>query len=393
MRAAIALAILIGTSCTAFAGGGFEIVIPGRPGVPIIINGVDASYAVVEGDWGLGKGVQVQTKVYGGRYVDPVPNVGHYYPSAGLVPGYGRLEIRTAGQPQAAAARRELSSVMVGAIQSAAAGAGRRTVLSAAGDRRAANRHPAATVFDRASRSFHTKSPRQQKTDPQERVMRQTISGMVAAVAVMMTVGASPAMACYGACAPAPVYVAPAPVYSGCNTGCGGWGWPASGCPIRCSSIITSTRARPIPARATGRRVRSIRKMRCPPGAVTVLARYRYARPISNYYDGPAARAPRVYGYRANRYGYRYGSPERPLRLCARLRLRVASLACTRHGAYRARSARRCCAATTDLTIHLKYQRPFASRERALCLWLALSPSGRACWRRYRAPAPPHSTR
>ena len=94
MRAAFALAILIGTTATAFAGGGFEIVIPGRPGVPVIINGVDASYAVVEGDWGLGKGVQVQTTVYGGRYIDPVPNVGHYYPSAGHQPGYGRLEIQ-----------------------------------------------------------------------------------------------------------------------------------------------------------------------------------------------------------------------------------------------------------------------------------------------------------
>ena len=78
---------------TAFAGGGFDIVVPGRPGVPIIINGVDASYAVVEGEWGLGKNEQVQPTVYGGRYVDPVPHVGHYYPSAGHMPGYGRLEI------------------------------------------------------------------------------------------------------------------------------------------------------------------------------------------------------------------------------------------------------------------------------------------------------------
>ena len=68
--------------------------------------------------------------------------------------------------------------------------------------------------------------------------MRKTISGMVAAVAVMMTASAAPAMACGGGlftscspcayavpCAPAPVYVAPAPapVYSGCYTGCGGW--------------------------------------------------------------------------------------------------------------------------------------------------------------------------
>jgi hypothetical protein len=55
--------------------------------------------------------------------------------------------------------------------------------------------------------------------------MRQTISGMVAAVAVMMTMGAAPAMACYASpCAPAPVFVSPAPVFSGCNIGCGGWG-------------------------------------------------------------------------------------------------------------------------------------------------------------------------
>jgi hypothetical protein len=95
MRAGFALAILIGTTATAFAAeGGFDIAIPGRPGVPIIINGVDASYAVVEGTFGLGRGPQVQTTVYGGRYIDPVPNVGHYYPSAGHEPGYGRLEVQ-----------------------------------------------------------------------------------------------------------------------------------------------------------------------------------------------------------------------------------------------------------------------------------------------------------
>lgn len=93
MRAGIALAILIGATCAASADSGPVIVVPGRPGVPIIINGIDASYAVVEGDWGLGKGVHVQPTIYGGRYVDLAPNVGHYYPSAGHQPGYGRLEI------------------------------------------------------------------------------------------------------------------------------------------------------------------------------------------------------------------------------------------------------------------------------------------------------------
>jgi hypothetical protein len=93
MRRGMALAILIGTTLPAFAGGGFDIVIPGRPGVPIIINGIDASYAAIEGEWGLGRNWQVQPTIYGGLYVDPVPNVGHYYPSLGHQPGYGRLEI------------------------------------------------------------------------------------------------------------------------------------------------------------------------------------------------------------------------------------------------------------------------------------------------------------
>lgn len=93
MRMRLTLAILMAMTSTAFAGGGFDIVIPGRPGVPVIINGVDASYAVVEGEWGLGQGNQVQPTIYGGRYIDPVPRVGHYYPSAGRMPGYGRLEV------------------------------------------------------------------------------------------------------------------------------------------------------------------------------------------------------------------------------------------------------------------------------------------------------------
>jgi hypothetical protein len=102
MRAAFALAYLIAATGAAFADSGPVIVIPGRPGVPIIINGLDASYSVVEGDWGLGKGIHVQPTVYGGRYVDPEPHVGHYYPSSGRVPGYGRLEIEppSNGRPQ-----------------------------------------------------------------------------------------------------------------------------------------------------------------------------------------------------------------------------------------------------------------------------------------------------
>jgi hypothetical protein len=87
------LALLIGATPAALAGEGFDRVIPGRPGVPVIINGIDASYAVVEGNFGLGKGTHVEPTIYGGRRVDPVPRVGHYYPTLGQTPGYGRSEI------------------------------------------------------------------------------------------------------------------------------------------------------------------------------------------------------------------------------------------------------------------------------------------------------------
>jgi hypothetical protein len=103
MRVALALAVLVGTAGAACAeSNGPVIAIPGRPGVPVIINGVDASYSVVEGDWGLDKGVHYQPTVYNGHPVEPAPPVGHYYPSAGHLPGYGRLEIESADKPKPA---------------------------------------------------------------------------------------------------------------------------------------------------------------------------------------------------------------------------------------------------------------------------------------------------
>lgn len=96
MRAIMTLAILIGTSAAALADTGPLIVIPGKPGVPVIINGRDASYAIVEGDWGLAKHFKNADRVYGGWERYTVPQVGHYYPTAGRTPGYGRLEIQPA---------------------------------------------------------------------------------------------------------------------------------------------------------------------------------------------------------------------------------------------------------------------------------------------------------
>jgi hypothetical protein len=142
MRLVMAAAILIGSMPLAFAGEGFDLVIPGRPGVPIIINGIDVSYAVLEGDFGLGKAVNNQPTVFGGRYVgwDP-PNVGHLLSEPGLAAGLWAPRDRAAHQPQVAAAGRELSSILVGGVCTAAgAAAAGDSVLSAAGDLGAAQR-------------------------------------------------------------------------------------------------------------------------------------------------------------------------------------------------------------------------------------------------------------
>src|ERR1700759_4311975 len=93
MRLRLLFAMMIATTPAAFASDGFDIVVPTHPGVPIIINGIDVSYAVLEGSFALGKGANNQPTIYGGRVAEPEPPVGHYYPSLGTRPGYGRPEI------------------------------------------------------------------------------------------------------------------------------------------------------------------------------------------------------------------------------------------------------------------------------------------------------------
>ena len=144
MRLPAALAILIATTPAAFAGEGFDLVIPGRPGVPIIQNGIDISYAVVEGDFGLGKGCTVSRRSLAAATSIPTPNVGHYYPSLGHgdEAGLWPPRDRAAGQSQAAATGRILSSILVGALGPATptTGTAGGAALSAAGDPRAARR-------------------------------------------------------------------------------------------------------------------------------------------------------------------------------------------------------------------------------------------------------------
>src|SRR6266480_617652 len=69
------------------------MVIPGRAGVPVIINGGDASFCVVEGDWGLARpGMPVTVVACPPQR--PIPSYElPYFPALGRRPGYGRLEV------------------------------------------------------------------------------------------------------------------------------------------------------------------------------------------------------------------------------------------------------------------------------------------------------------
>ena len=74
---------------------GTWVVIPGRPDVPVFVNpyGLDASYTVVEGDFGLDRPAQVNPVIIAPPGVLPPPSMArHWFPGTGHVPGYGRYE-------------------------------------------------------------------------------------------------------------------------------------------------------------------------------------------------------------------------------------------------------------------------------------------------------------
>jgi hypothetical protein len=83
------------------------IAVPGHPDVPAVVDGVDASYSVVEGEWGLYRPGHVAPTVtpllvgppayypsayYPGAFY-PGSTPSGYYPSTGRRPRYGRLEV------------------------------------------------------------------------------------------------------------------------------------------------------------------------------------------------------------------------------------------------------------------------------------------------------------
>jgi hypothetical protein len=94
MRLPLAALLLAVSATAAFAQREPQIIVPGKPGVPVYINGIESSWGIVEGEFGLDRPNQVAPTVIWRPYLNPVPNgVPSYYPADGRRPGYGRLEI------------------------------------------------------------------------------------------------------------------------------------------------------------------------------------------------------------------------------------------------------------------------------------------------------------
>src|SRR5271156_3985137 len=82
MRLIRAILLLLVTASPAFAQREPEIVIPGKPGVPVYINGIDASWGVVEGEFGLDRpGLMAPTVIYRPLLVVLPSNVPGYHPA------------------------------------------------------------------------------------------------------------------------------------------------------------------------------------------------------------------------------------------------------------------------------------------------------------------------
>ncbi len=95
MRLVQAVLLFAVAASPAFAQRAPEIVIPGKAGVPVYINGIDASWGVVEGDFGLDRpGMVTPTVIYRPVTTVALPmEAPSYHPETGKRPGYGRFEI------------------------------------------------------------------------------------------------------------------------------------------------------------------------------------------------------------------------------------------------------------------------------------------------------------
>jgi len=95
--AIVAIGLVLSTGAeTARADTGPVFVVPSRSGVPIAINGRDASWSVVEGDIGLARPGHLSPVIIGGGR--PLPprrpyENRHYFPYYGTAPARGRNEV------------------------------------------------------------------------------------------------------------------------------------------------------------------------------------------------------------------------------------------------------------------------------------------------------------
>src|SRR5215470_2467895 len=96
MRAGLIVAVVCAATLAAPARAqtGPVIAIPGKFGVPVIMNGVIVDGAVIWGDWGLARptlGVVVDGLV---EFAPPPYDARAYYPKTGRAPRVGRQEVQ-----------------------------------------------------------------------------------------------------------------------------------------------------------------------------------------------------------------------------------------------------------------------------------------------------------
>jgi len=96
MRACFAIAAVCAATLAAPARAqtGPVIAIPGKVGVPVIMNGVIVDGAVIWGDWGLARpthGVVVDGLV---EFAPPPHDARAYFPQTGRKPRVGRQEVQ-----------------------------------------------------------------------------------------------------------------------------------------------------------------------------------------------------------------------------------------------------------------------------------------------------------
>jgi hypothetical protein len=92
--ASILVLAFAGASDCARADNEPVIVVPGRPGVPVMMYGVDVSGAVIEGEWGLNRpGVVAPTVIMRYWPHDLYTTPSAYFPVTGHRPPIGRLEV------------------------------------------------------------------------------------------------------------------------------------------------------------------------------------------------------------------------------------------------------------------------------------------------------------